>query len=164
MLFTTKRLSIKIIISLLLLLSLALFAACSADSTRDEEEQNMEEMEEGEEMEHEEGEEGEHEHEEGERIPNDGATIHILSPADDSTFSEGDEIPVAVEVTDFLLDDEGSHWHVYIDGTSWGMVLGGRTEEALRGVEPGQHKIEVYLAGGDHIELADGDSISVTVE
>lgn len=172
MLFTTKRLSIKIIISLLLLLSLTLFAACSAGSTADEEEQNMEEMEEGEEMEHEEGEEmeheegeeGEHEHEEGERIPNDGATIHILFPADDSTFSEGDEVPVAVEVTDFLLDDEGSHWHVYIDGTSWGMVLGGRTEEALRGVEPGHHKIEVYLAGGDHIELADGDSITVTVE
>ena len=102
--------------------------------------------------------------EDGERIPNDGATIHILSPADDSTFSEGDEIPIAVEVTDFLLDDEGSHWHVYIDGTSWGMVLGGRTEEALRGVESGQHKIEVYLAGGDHIELADGDSITITVE
>jgi hypothetical protein len=170
MLFTTKRLSMKITISLLLLLSLTLFAACSSGSTGGEGstggggEQDMEEMEEGEEMEHEEGEEMEHEHDESERISNDGATIRILSPADGAAFAEGDEIPVAVEVNDFLLDDEGSHWHVYIDGTSWGMVVGGRTEEALRGVEPGQHKIEVYLAGGDHIELADGDSITVTVE
>jgi hypothetical protein len=34
----------------------------------------------------------------------------------------------------------------------------------LRGIEPGEHKIEVHLAGGDHIELEDGDSITVFVD
>ena len=29
---------------------------------------------------------------------------------------------------------------------------------------PFQHKVEVYLGGGDHIELQDGDTIDITVE
>ena len=44
------------------------------------------------------------------------------------------------------------------------MVTGGDTDQALRGVELGEHLIETYLAGGDHIELEDGDTITIVVE
>jgi hypothetical protein len=161
----------KRLLSVLLILSLALFAACTSSSDgqgdqNGEGDQNMEEMEGMEGMEHEaEGEHEEGDHEEHDRIPNkDGAAISILSPADGAVFSEGDEILVEVEVMQFALGEDGSHWHVYVDGTSWGMVMGGSTTEALRGIEPGEHKLEVYLAGGDHLEFEDGDAITVTVE
>jgi hypothetical protein len=112
-------------------------------------------------------EEGEHEdaeHSSDERIPNDGAAIRILSPADGATFAEGEDILVEVEVEGFILGEEGSHWHIYIDGSSWGMVVGNDTDQALSGIAPGEHLLEVYLAGGDHIELMDGDSIHIVVE
>jgi hypothetical protein len=181
MIFTRKQLSKKLLIAFMLVLSLFIFAACSSTGG---DEQNMEEMEhdEGEEAmddgEHEEDEMGEDEHEmehkddehdheehmESDRIPNEGAAIRILSPADGATFAATEEIPVSVEVTDFALGEEGKHWHVYIDGSSWGMVVGGRTEESLGGVEPGEHKIEVVLANGAHLELEDGDIIHIVVE
>ena len=156
----------RLLIGALLIFALAVFSACtpasSGGESSTEESGTMEEMEE---MEHEE--EGEHEegeHADDERIPNGGATIHILSPADGSTFAEGEEIVVEVEVEDFALGEDGKHWHVYIDGASWGMVTGGDTDQALRGVEPGEHLIETYLAGGDHIELKDGASITIVVQ
>jgi hypothetical protein len=153
-----------LLLGAMLVLALALFSACSAGSSGSD--GSMEEGSEMEEMEHEEGEhveEGEHEHTE-ERIHNDGAAIRILAPADGSTFAEGEEIVVEVEVENFALGEDGSHWHIYVDGASWGMVTGGDTDQALRGVELGEHLIETYLAGGDHIELEDGDTITIVVE
>ncbi len=175
MLFTTKNIKKNLLLSLFLIFSLLLFAACSSDSTDNSnseegttsgEEHEMEHEEEGEhEMEHEhEMEEGEHEHSE-ERIANpDGAAISITSPADDATFAEGDEIIIEVQVDNFALGEDGNHWHVYVDGTSWGMVMGSNTSQALNGVEAGEHVVEVYLAGGDHIEFEEGSSIHITVK
>lgn len=162
-----KHWNSSLFLGVILVLALALFSACTAASSGGdgsmEEASEMEEMEHEEEGEHEDGEHEEGEHSE-ERIPNDGATIRILAPADGATFAEGEEIVVEVEVENFALGEEGSHWHVYIDGASWGMVVGGDTNQALRGVEPGERLIETYLAGGDHIELEEGDSITVLVE
>lgn len=103
-------------------------------------------------------------HEDSDRIPNDGAVIHISSPADGATFTEGDDITVEVEVEGFDLSVEGAHWHVYVDDQSYGMVMGGDLDSVLRAVEPGEHTISAYLAGPDHIELEDGTSIAITVE
>ena len=164
MLFTTKNMKKNLLLSLLLIFSLLLFAACSGDSgsNSNEEEHAMEEGEH--EMDHEMEHEMEHEHSD-ERIANpDGASITILSPADEATFAEGEEIIVEVQVDNFELGENDNHWHVYVDGSSWGMVMGGNTSQALNGVDAGEHLIEVYLAGGDHIEFEEGDSIHVTVE
>lgn len=162
MLFT-NNLKKKLLWSLLLVFGLLLFAACSGDSsgsnTNTDEEHAAEE-----EGEHEMEEHGDHEHSE-DRIPNpDGAAISILSPADGATFSAGDEVPVEVQIDNFILGENDNHWHVYVDGTSWGMVVGGNTSETLRGLEAGEHDIEVYIAGGDHIEFEDGDAVTITVE
>ena len=155
MLFTYKHLSKKLFLSFLLVFSLFLFAACSGSETENTNEEHSEEH----------GEHGEHEHDSDERIANpEGASITILTPADGAIFAEGDEVLVEVEVENFVLGQDGNHWHVYVDGSSWGMVMGENTSEALRGLEPGTHEIATYIAGGDHIEFEDGDSITITVE
>lgn len=165
-----KNLFVKrLVIGLLLALSVFVFAACSPGNNGGEnEEVNMDnhEMNDHETNDHEMNDmehDAEHEHDE-ERIPNEGASIEITSPADGDTFAAGDEITVEVSVDGFELDNEGSHWHVYVDDTSWGMVQGGRLNEVLRGVEAGEHEIMVFLASGDHIELMEGASIMITVE
>ena len=161
--------------------ALFLFSACTSSSTDSE---NSEEMGEMEDMEHEDGDMTEMNHDEEEmddhdmedmdhedphdgvsRIPNqDGATISIVGPEDGSTFAHGEQIIVEVAVENFALDNDGSHWHIYIDGSSWGMVMGQNTEQALTGIEPGEHEIAAYLAIGTHEEFEDGDSIMITVE
>jgi hypothetical protein len=168
MLFKTK-LKKNLLLTLIAVFGLLLFAACSGDSGSTNN-NNAQEPAAEEESEHEhEVEEGEHDDEDHDhsedRIPNpNGAAITLLSPADGATFAEGDEITVEVQVENFALGENDNHWHVYVDGTSWGMVMGGNTSETLRGVEPGEHQIEVYIAGGDHIEFQEGDSATITVE
>jgi hypothetical protein len=164
MLFTNSSLKKNLLLSLFLVFSLVLFAACSSDSTSNTNTEEEHSIEEGNDN-MEDSEHGEHEHDDGERIPNpDGAAISILSPADGATFADGDEVIVEVQVENFALGENDNHWHVYVDGTSWGMVMGGNTSESLRGLELGEHQIEVYIAGGDHIEFEDGSSIHITVE
>ena len=164
MLSSKKQFSSKMYISILLVLFIAAFAACSSSSDEDETEHETESGE-TEEVEHEEGDEhDEEEHEDQERVANDGSSIVITSPETGATFGTGEEVTVDVEVQQFALGEDGNHWHVYVDGTSWGMVVGGRTTETLRGLESGLHKVEVYLTGGDHVELQDGDTIDITVE
>lgn len=165
---------------------LVLFVGVACGGTGgDGEAEDSEEMEDMEEMEHEEGEEheedmegmehseedmegmeheddGEHEHG-GDRVPNEGASIHIVSPESDAVAANG-EVEVIVEVEDFELGTDDSHWHVYVDGESYGMVMGGDTSHVVRGIEPGEHELAVYLAYGTHEELEEGDTIMVTVE
>lgn len=106
-----------------------------------------------------------HAHDEVERVDNDGAVVRIVRPAEEVfTMKAGEELIVEVEVEGFALGVDGNHWHVYIDGASWGMITGGDTDTALRGIEPGEHKVEVYLAGGDHIDLREGDGFLLVVE
>lgn len=124
--------------------------------------------EEGDDHEHDgEGEDADHEHNDDQaedRVPNEGAVIRIVSPADGATFAVGEQIVVEIEAENFELGQDNNHWHVYVDGVSWGMVVGENTDEVLSGIEPGEHEISVYLSIGTHEELEDGDSITVSVE
>lgn len=159
---TNKSFVKRLLVGFVLILSLFVFSACSSGNNEEENEMNHEmnhEMDHDHEMDH----EMDHEHSD-EKLPNDGASIEITSPAGGDTFAEGDEITVDVTIDSFELDSDGSHWHVYVDGESWGMVTGGRTSEVLRGVEAGEHEISVFMATGEHIELEEGDSITITVE
>ena len=150
--------------SLLFLVFLLGAAACSASATEGETNESTEmEHEMEEEMEHEADEEGGHE---AARVPNNGAVIRIVTPTEGSTFKAGAEILVEVAVENFTLDEDGSHWHVFVDGTSYGMVFGQNTDQVLRGLalEPGEHEIEVRLALGTHEDLEDGDTVTILVE
>ena len=109
--------------------------------------------------------EGEHDHEEGvTRIPNDGAVIEIISPQNGAVFDQGEDIVVEVEIEGFTLNEGGSHWHVYVDGVSYGVVTGVTTTQVLRNLEPGDHEITAHLALGSHEELEDGAVIQITIE
>jgi len=103
----------------------------------------------------------EHEHE-SDRLPNDGAVIRIISPADGTPFMKGEDIVIEVEVENFELSAEGSHWHLYVDGNTRSQVVGGGTKEVIHGLEPGEHHIETYLGLPTDEELEDGASIMIT--
>lgn len=109
----------------------------------------------------------EHEHDDDgavNRIPNqNGAAITIISPADGDTVNALDQVLVEVDVENFELTS-GAHWHVYVDDVSYGMVMGGNTDQALPGLEPGEHEISVYLSLETHEEYEDGDSVTIIVE
>lgn len=115
-------------------------------------------------MEMDEGVEGEMSHGGGERVPNEGAAIRITAPADGATFQAGEQVIVEVEVENFVLGEDGNHWHVYVDDVSWGMVVGGNTDQPLTGLEPGAHEVSAYLSIGTHEEMMDGDSVTIVVE
>lgn len=106
-----------------------------------------------------------HEHEEMRvnRVPNEGAAIQISAPSSGDTFSASEQVIVEIETENFDLMAEGYHWHVYVDGESWVMVMGGNQDRPLTGLEPGEHMIEVYLSIPSHEELAEGDSIMINV-
>lgn len=168
-------------ISILMMLGLLfLVAACAPAGSEpasdemesmEEMDEEMEEMEhDDDEMDHSEMEDMEHDHADHDhgddqaRIMNEGALIEITSPATGDTFTVGEQVLVEVDVENFELGVDGSHWHVYVNGDSWGMVLGGNEDQPLTGLPAGQHMIETYLANGDHEELMQGDSVMIVVE
>lgn len=99
----------------------------------------------------------------GDRVPNNGAAVRILSPSDGATFAPDEQIIVEIAVDNFALGVDGNHWHVYLDATSYGMVMGTSPEHVIRGVAPGAYTLTVRLADGDHRDLEEGDSIQITV-
>ena len=106
---------------------------------------------------------GEHDDDNPERIPNNGAAIRIVSPGDGSLFNEGEEIIVEIETENFTLGEDDNHWEIYVGGESWASVEGGNTDEVLRGLEPGEHEISVFMSLGSHEQLEQGDSVVVSV-
>ena len=142
---------------LILLLITFVIAACGgSEPAASDEMGDMEEMDD------------EHEHDDMEamssnRIPNEGATVQITSPSSGDSFAASQQIIVEIETENFDLTEEGYHWHVYVDGESWGMVLGGNYDQPLTGLEPGEHMIEVFLSIPSHEEMEDGDSVMITV-
>jgi hypothetical protein len=98
------------------------------------------------------------------RIPNEGAVVRIVSPVDGTVFQAADELVVEVETENFDLAEAGHHWHVYVDDTSYGMIVGGDTTHVLRNLQPGPHEIAVYLSVESHEELQDGDAAMIVVE
>jgi predicted amidohydrolase YtcJ len=96
-------------------------------------------------------------------VPNNGAVISIVSPVDGDTVA-ADDFVVEVKVENFALGEDGNHWHIMIDGTVWGMTMSEDTTFVVHGVEPGEHVVTVRLANGEHIDLEEGDEITVNVE
>ena len=157
-----KNNSIRFWLLIALLFGGLFLAACSSSGGA---EPAVTEDEEHEGDDHEEDEDHDHNDHAEDRIPNEGgATITITSPEDGATFSTLDQVLVEVSVANFDLGADGNHWHVYVDGVSYGMVMGGNTDQALPGLEPGEHEISVFMSIGSHEEYEDGDSVMIMVE
>jgi hypothetical protein len=98
------------------------------------------------------------------RIPNEGASIRIVSPQDGMVFEKGSDIKVEIGYDNFDLGESGKHWHIYMDGGSPRMIMGKMTEAILRDLEPGQHEISTYLSvGSAHDELEEGATVTITI-
>ena len=107
-----------------------------------------------------------HEHatdEESATVPNNGAVIHLHAPEDGATFTTAEDITVEIEVENFDLGVDGNHWHIIVDDAEYAMVMGGNTSDVLRGLEPGEYTITVRLSNGDHQDLEEGDSATITI-
>ncbi len=95
-------------------------------------------------------------------VPNNGAEVTLVSPADGVVVAAGADIPITIETVNFPIGENGNHWHIYLDGTPI-MVMGGNTF-VLQNLAPGEHTIEVFLSLGTHENLEKGDSHTITVE
>lgn len=99
-----------------------------------------------------------------ERLPNNGAVIRIVSPVDGTVCPAGMELEICVELEQFALGQAGCHWHISVDGEPWNMIVDDRLKDVLYGLQPGEHRIEVLLADGEHRDLEEGDAITVVVQ
>ncbi len=95
-------------------------------------------------------------------VPNHGAEVHITAPEDGAVYQSSDNVLVKIETTNFVIGEEGKHWHIYVDGSPT-MIMGGESY-VLKNLSPGAHQIEVSLSLATHEDLEQGDKISITVE
>ncbi len=99
----------------------------------------------------------------GERLPNNGAVVRIIAPEDGAEIKVGNDILVEIETENFELDEDGNHWHIFVNGESRGMIVGRDFDDVVRGLEPGDHEITAILSIGTHEELEEGDTVKITV-
>ncbi len=162
------RKQLRFLLIIAFLLGGLVLAACSSSGGTEPaaSDESMGEMDNEADMNNEDMADMDHEHaDEPSRIPNEnGANISITSPEDGTTFNVLDQVIVEVDVKNFALGENDNHWHVYVDGVSFGMVMGSNTDQALAGLEPGEHEVSAYLSLGTHEEYEDGDSVTITIE
>lgn len=104
--------------------------------------------------------EADHGHNHGERIPANGATVKIISPAHNAVLDR-DNVIVRVETTNWPLGEEGHHWHLYVNGKEQGMSQGNSPALQARDLLPGENVIEAVLSNELHQELNTTDMIAV---
>jgi hypothetical protein len=100
------------------------------------------------------------EHDHGDRIPANGASVKIIAPQNGDVL-ERDNIIVRVETTNWPLGEEGHHWHLYVNGKEQGMSQGNAPALQARDLQPGDNLIEVTLSNELHQELDTVDTITV---
>ena len=103
------------------------------------------------------------EHDHGDRIDANGASVKIIAPAH-NTVLDRDTIIVRVETTNWPLGEEGHHWHLYVNGKEQGMSQGNAPALQARDLQPGDNVIEVTLSNELHQELNTTDMITVRYE
>jgi hypothetical protein len=97
------------------------------------------------------------------RLDANGATVTIVSPANDATINDNSVI-VRVETTNLTLGKDGAHFHLYVDGKVQGMSEGASSSIMAHDLTPGEHTFEVVLANGMHQELNASHMIKVNVQ
>jgi hypothetical protein len=152
----------KFAITLVALLFVATFAVAGrvqADATPTPDHMHMEGTPESDH--HDEGTpEAEAEHDHGERIDANGASVKIIAPAPDTVLADNSVI-VRVETTNWPLGEAGHHWHLYVNGKEQGMSQGNASSLQARDLQPGENTIEVTLSNELHQELNATDKITV---
>lgn len=104
----------------------------------------------------------------------DGPSVKILKPADGDTI--GVPFTLAVDSSEELGTTESGnhHVHIYFDGddTAYEVIESGNGEDheitadspALRGLEPGEHELDISLRNADHSPAGADTKITVTID
>ncbi len=103
------------------------------------------------------------EHDHGDRIAANGATVKITAPQNAAVLKVPTVI-VRVETTNWPLGEAGHHFHLYVNGQEQGMSQGNSPALQARDLQPGENTIEVVLSNDQHQELDATDKISVRYE
>jgi hypothetical protein len=139
-------------IALLLLASLAFAGSAQADGTPTPDHMNMGSTP-----------EADDDHDHGERIPANGASVKIIAP-EHNVVLDRDSVIVRVETTNWPLGETGHHWHLYVNGQEQGMSQGNSPALQARDLQPGENIFEAVLSNDLHQELNATDQITVRYE
>jgi hypothetical protein len=92
------------------------------------------------------------EHDHGDRIDANGASVKIISPQDGAVLDR-DNIIVRVETTNWPLGEDERHWHLIVNGKEQGMSQGNAPALQASDLQPGENVIEAVLSNKLHQEL-----------
>jgi hypothetical protein len=92
------------------------------------------------------------EHDHGERIDANGASVKIIAPKDGDVLDRNSVI-VRVETTNWPLGEEERHWHLLVNGKEQGMSQGNAPALQASDLQPGENVIEAVLSNKLHQEL-----------
>jgi len=141
-----------IVLVLLVLAALAFAGVAQADGTPTPDHMNMGSTP-----------EADDDHDHGERIPANGASVKIIAP-EHNVVLDRDSVIVRVETTNWPLGETGHHWHLYVNGQEQGMSQGNSPALQARDLQPGENTLEVVLSNELHQELNATDKITVRYE
>jgi hypothetical protein len=103
------------------------------------------------------------EHDHGERIDANGASVKIIAPQNGDVL-ERDNIIVRVETTNRPLGEDERHWHLIVNGKEQGMSQGNAPALQASDLQPGENVIEAVLSNKLHQELNATHKIVVRYE
>lgn len=90
----------------------------------------------------------------------DAPSIRLTAPLADETLPAG-QIAFNVETTNFNLNDEARHWHLWINGQVQGMVY---QPTGIIRLMPGSYTICASLGNTDHADIGMPDGVRIMVE
>jgi hypothetical protein len=85
--------------------------------------------------------------------------IRIVEPGEGEVVY-GEQLAVTVETENFEINEEGNHWHIWVDGQLQIMLYG---PTAVINVAPGTHEVCAIMADGNHLDQGMPAGIRLTV-
>lgn len=89
----------------------------------------------------------------------DAPSIRLTAPQADETLTAG-QIAFSIETTNFDLNSEARHWHLWINGQVQGMVY---QPTGIIRLAPGTYTICASLGNTDHADIGIPDGLRLTV-
>jgi len=89
----------------------------------------------------------------------DAPVIRIIAPGEGEVVY-GEQLAITVETENFEINEDGNHWHIWVDGQLIVMLYG---PTAVINVAPGTHEICAIMSDGNHVDRGVPAGIRLTV-
>ena len=89
----------------------------------------------------------------------DAPSIRITQPTTSVVY--GQTVTIAIDTTNFDINAEGRHWHLWINGQLTGMVY---QPTAIIDLTPGTYQICATLGDNNHVDIGMPAAIEITVQ